>query len=60
MENYQSHPAGRENEKGGEASHRSEAGSEKTLRQENEQLKAYIFQYEQQIKDLESELKNLQ
>jgi cell division protein FtsB len=60
MENYQSNPSARENEKGGDASHRSEAHSEKTLKQENEQLKAYIFQYEQQIKDLESELKNLQ
>jgi FtsZ-binding cell division protein ZapB len=51
MENYQSVDKG-------DASQRSDP--DRALKTENEQLKAYIFQYEQQIKDLESELKNLQ
>ena len=43
-----------------EVTNRAEDTGDKALRQENEQLRAYILQYEQQIKDLESELKNLQ
>ena len=37
---------------------KSEAEYE-TLKQENDQLKEYLNQYEQQIKDMENELKNL-
>lgn len=43
-----------------EASVRVDDAGDKVLKHENEQLRAYILQYEQQIKDLESELKNLQ
>lgn len=39
---------------------RGDDHADKALKQENEQLRVYILQYEQQIKDLESELKNLQ
>ena len=57
MDNYQSNGNLREDNKANAASHESlNTSSDQTLKQENEQLKAYIFQYEQQIKDLEREL----